>query len=67
MIHKWDIKIVHVSSVIMAEKEKNELNAEESVLNYCMEVKHAGNKTKEKKKIKTNTIRQPKGSFTKET
>lgn len=33
MIHKWDIKIVHVSSVIMAEKEKNELNAEESVLN----------------------------------
>ena len=22
MIHKWDIKIVHVSSVIMVEKEK---------------------------------------------
>ena len=34
---------------------------------YCMEVKYAGNKTKEKKKIKTNTIRRPKGSFTKET
>ena len=30
---KWDSKIVHVSSVIMVEKEKNELNAEESVLN----------------------------------
>ena len=28
MIHKWDIKIVYVSSVIMAEKEKNELNVE---------------------------------------
>ena len=37
MIHKWDIKIVHVLSVIMAEKEKNELNAEESVLNLSMQ------------------------------
>lgn len=26
VIHKWDIKIVHVSSVIMVEKEKNELS-----------------------------------------
>nr|DAJ04241.1 MAG TPA: hypothetical protein [Caudoviricetes sp.] len=33
MIHKWDIEIVHVSSVIMAEKEKNELNVEENALN----------------------------------
>lgn len=33
VIHKWDIKIVHVLSVIMEEKEKNELNVEENVLN----------------------------------
>lgn len=33
VIHKWDVKIVHVSSVIMAEKEKNESNVEENALN----------------------------------
>lgn len=33
MIHKWDIKIVHASSVIMVEKEKNESNAEGNALN----------------------------------
>lgn len=32
VIHKCDIKIVHVSSVIMAEKEKNELHVEKNAL-----------------------------------
>lgn len=50
VIHKWDIKIVHVSSVIMAEKEKNELHVEKMHWICCLEVKHAGNQTKEKRR-----------------
>lgn len=34
MIHKWDIKIVHVSSVIMVEKEKNELHVEKKCTGF---------------------------------
>ena len=33
VIHKWDIKIVRALNAITEEKEKNELNAEESVPN----------------------------------
>lgn len=36
MIHKWDIKIVHVSSVIMAEKEKKTVMMSVSFGLHCI-------------------------------